>query len=300
MNKLLNQEKDCPVQQSLFGEEPSKKEKLVNVASVRQLSLFRYPGGKTWLVPKARKWLKAKKDKPSEFIEPFAGGGIIGLTVAYEFLADHVTMVELDPDIASVWHTILSKDAEWLAKRILEFDLTSQKVMNILESIPRSTRERAFQTILKNRVHHGGILAPGSGLLKFGENGKGISSRWYPATLAKRIKNIMAFRSRITFIEDDGVQLIKKMARRKNVAYFIDPPYTAPGKRAGRRLYRFSEIDHENLFDITSKVVGDFMMTYDDAESVIEMAKRRGLYIRKVPMKGTHHTEKFELLITPS
>ena len=70
MNKLLNQEKDCPVQQSLFGEEPSKKEKLVNVASVRQLSLFRYPGGKTWLVPEARKWLKAKKDKPSEFIEP--------------------------------------------------------------------------------------------------------------------------------------------------------------------------------------------------------------------------------------
>lgn len=300
MNKPLNLEKDCSVQQSLFEGEPLKKQKVVNVASVKQLSLFRYPGGKTWLVPEVRKWLTTKKEKPSEFVEPFAGGGIIGLTVANEFLADRVTMVELDPDVASVWHTILSKDAEWLAKQILEFDLTLQNAMKILESKPRDTRERAFQTIIKNRVYHGGILAPGSGLLKSGENGRGIASRWYPETLAKRIKKIMTFRDRISFIEGDGVQHIKKTAQGRNTVYFIDPPYTAPGKRAGTRLYKFSEIDHENLFNITSKVSGDFMMTYDNAGSVIEMAKRRSLHMRKVPMKGNHHTELYELLITPS
>lgn len=45
-----------------------------NVAQVRQLSPFRYPGGKTWLVPEVRKWLTASKAKPSVFVEPFAGG----------------------------------------------------------------------------------------------------------------------------------------------------------------------------------------------------------------------------------
>ena len=30
---------------------------IVNVASVKHLSPFRYPGGKTWLVPRVREWL---------------------------------------------------------------------------------------------------------------------------------------------------------------------------------------------------------------------------------------------------
>jgi hypothetical protein len=47
----------------------------VNVASVPQRSPFRYPGGKTWLVPYIRDWLGAKKKTPSRLVEPFAGGG---------------------------------------------------------------------------------------------------------------------------------------------------------------------------------------------------------------------------------
>src|ERR1700677_2717012 len=49
--------------------------KPVNVASVPQRSPFRYPGGKTWLVPYIRDWLRSKKTRPARLIEPFAGGG---------------------------------------------------------------------------------------------------------------------------------------------------------------------------------------------------------------------------------
>src|ERR1700674_1531455 len=37
----------------------------VNVASVPQRSPFRYPGGKTWLIPYIRSWLVAKTCRPS-------------------------------------------------------------------------------------------------------------------------------------------------------------------------------------------------------------------------------------------
>jgi hypothetical protein len=37
-------------------------------------------------------------------------------------------MIELDPDVASVWHTIFSDEAEWLARQILSFDLTCEHV----------------------------------------------------------------------------------------------------------------------------------------------------------------------------
>jgi len=63
---------------------------IVNVASVPQLSPFRYPGGKTWLVPELRKWLEGLGPRPSLFVEPFAGGAIASLTVAAEHRAEQV------------------------------------------------------------------------------------------------------------------------------------------------------------------------------------------------------------------
>jgi len=45
--------------------------------------------------------------------------GICSLTVAFEGLADHVLMMELDEHVAAVWKTILMGQAEWLAQEIL-------------------------------------------------------------------------------------------------------------------------------------------------------------------------------------
>jgi DNA adenine methylase len=251
-----------PVQESLFKEQASPEpRRVVNVASVKHRSPFRYPGGKTWLVPDVTLWLSRKTRKAGHFVELFAGGGIVGLTVAAEGLADHVTMIELDPDVASVWHTIFSDDAEWLARRILDFDLTSEHLQETLSRPTATTRERAFQTILKNRTYHGGILAPGSAPLKSGENGKGITSRWYPTTLARRIRNLIPLRNRITFIEGNALAYLEDHLDDKTMTFFIDPPYTALGKSAGKRLYRFFDIDHDRLFDLCKMADGDFMMT---------------------------------------
>lgn len=282
-------------QQVLF--ESDDLNRVVNVSAVPQRSPFRYPGGKTWLVPQARKWLRSKNRRPAELIEPFAGGGIIGLTAAAEGLAGHVTLVELDSEVAAVWHTVLGGGASWLAEAIRNFRLSKERLYEELGKEPKSTRQKAFQTILKNRTFHGGILAPGSGTLKYGENGKGISSRWYPETLAKRILAIEAIRERISFVEADGVEVIRTAARRSDVAFFVDPPYTAAGKRAGRRLYKHFSLDHDKLFEIVGDVKGDFLMTYDDALGIREMARKREFDVETVNMMNTHHSEMRELLI---
>lgn len=269
----------------------------VNVASVPQRSPFRYPGGKTWLVPQIRKWLLSQMKRPAELIEPFAGGGIISLTAAFESLADKVTMVELDEQVAAVWHTILSEDWEWLVRRISGFVLTYDTVRQELAANRTETRDIAFQTLLRNRVCHGGILAPGSGLIKHGENGKGINSRWYVGTLCRRIRDIAMVRHRICFLESDGMDVIQDKACRSDIVFFVDPPYTAAGKKAGRRLYKYNELNHQMLFDLVASVAGDFLMTYDNAEEVVSWAVERNMDVRLVPMKSTHHTQMLELLI---
>jgi DNA adenine methylase len=270
---------------------------VVNVSKIPQRSPFRYPGGKTWLVPHIRRWLSSLTHKPSNFIEPFAGGGIIGLTVAFENYADHVTLVEIDPQIAAVWKTMLNRNASWLANRIANFDLNYENAKNIISDDQKSTRALAFQTILKNRIYHGGILAEGSGMLKNGENGKGINSRWYPETLKKRILDIANITNRLTFIEADGFSIMKNNASRNDVVFFIDPPYTAGGKKAGKRLYTHFHIDHEELFQIASSLSGDYLMTYDNAPEVRALAAKYGLDTRLVAMQNTHHSTMKELLI---
>ena len=93
-----------------------ERDRPVNVSSVPQRSPFRYPGGKTWLVPLFRRWMFSLPNQPKVLVEPFAGGGIISLTAVFEHLADSVIMVELDDQIAAVWQTILAGDAQWLTK----------------------------------------------------------------------------------------------------------------------------------------------------------------------------------------
>lgn len=266
---------------------------IVNVASVPQRSPFRYPGGKTWLIPKVREWLK-QENGVEELIEPFAGGGIVSLTAAFENLANHITMVELDEEIAAVWNTILNGKNEWLANKILSFELSHENVNNELTNPNKETKDLAFCTILKNRVFHGGIIAKGSGMLKNGENGKGIASRWYAKTLADRIKAINYIKHKIEFLQTDAFKIIEKNINNKNAYFFIDPPYTI----AGKRLYTHFDIDHEKLFYLTSRILGKYMLTYDDTEEIRSLANKYSLNFRTIPMKTTHHLEKNEIIIS--
>ena len=221
------------------------------------------------------------------------------MTVVSEELAESAVMVELDDEVAAVWSVALGNETKWLSERIGEFTVTEESVKEVLDSDPNSLREKAFRTILKNRVTRGGILAPGAGLLKYGENGKGLKSRWYPVTLQKRIEGIRQVRSKITFIEGDGFQILNSYASQAETVFFIDPPYTVAGKRAGSRLYKHSNIDHNRLFQLVSRLHGDFLMTYDNCLEVQRLADRHQFDTLPIAMKNTHNAELTELIIGP-
>jgi DNA adenine methylase len=271
--------------------------KPVNVSSVPQRSPFRYPGGKTWFIPTFRKWIRSKTRRINLLVEPFAGGGIVSLTSLFENHVENAVMVEIDNDVAAVWQTVVDGNSKWLADRIIQFDMTRESVIRELSRQPDTTRERAFQTIIKNRTFHGGILANGAGFMKKGDNGKGIGSRWYPQTLAKRFKDLEFIANRIIFYQKDGIEIIKKYIDNPNAVFFIDPPYTAGGKNAGKRLYKHSCIEHEYLFELCRNIRGDFIMTYDNADEVREMAKKENFEVRLIPMKNTHNSTMKELVI---
>ena len=284
------------LQPSLFPEFDivNKKKSIVNVASVPQRSPFRYPGGKTWLIPIARKWFSSASDN-AELIEPFAGGGIISLTAAAENYFNHIIMTELDEDVAAVWETIFSeKDYDWLSNKILNFIVTPENINEVELHANEGTKERAFSTIVRNRTNHGGILAKGSGKIKTGEGGKGLSSRWYPETLVRRITEANKLRDKIQFINEDAFNIMRQQQNNSNAYFFIDPPYTI----AGRRLYNLFDVDHRQVFEIISKLQGHFLLTYDDTTEIRNFAEEFSLSYKTIPMQTTHLIKKEELLIS--
>jgi DNA adenine methylase len=226
-------------------------------------------------------------------VEPFAGGGIVGLTSGFEGLAEHVVLVERDPNVAAVWHTILGGQAKWLADQILNFDLSRESVKAVLHKEPVTQRERAFAVILRNRVQRGGIMADGAGLVKTGENGRGLNSRWYPETLARRIQEIAGVRERFSFVEGDAFEVVRRYADDETAAFFADPPYTG----ASKRLYAHWQVDHRSLFGLLASVKGDVLMTYDNTREIAALAAEFDFETQAIAMKNTHHAKMTELVI---
>jgi DNA adenine methylase len=82
------------------------------------------------------------------------------------------------------------------------------------------------------------------------------------------------------------------------VAFFIDPPYTAAGKRAGKRLYTHHALDHERLFATAARLTGPFLMTYDNDPALVALAAAHGFHTRTIPMQNTHLARMDELIIS--
>lgn len=276
---------------------PTSRIAAVNVASVPQRSPLRYPGGKTWLIPHLRVWLAGISPRPELLVEPFCGGAIMSLTSVMEGLVGRALMAELDRDVAAFWHTALLHGPE-LCVKVADFEPGREAVNALAREHPEGVIERGFRTLVLNRTRRGGILAPGASLSRVGENGKGVASRWYPETIVARIHAISAFADRIAFRETDGMELVETLGGASNAVWFVDPPYTAGGKSAGKRLYRHHAIDHRRLFALLADCGANFLMTYDRAPEIVELVGRHGFSAVEVTMKNTHHARLPELVIT--
>ena len=282
-----------------------------NVAQVPQRSPLRYPGGKTWLIPHIRAWLKETGAPHRRFVEPFAGGATASLTAVMEGLAERAILVERDPDVAAFWRAALEEPCA-LIQHVRDFTPSREAVERLAARPPRDVVEHGFRTLVLNRTRRGGVLAPGAALIKRGENGNGTASRWYPDTLVERLRAIQQHADRLSFHEGDGARLLDTVVGgqspvagdrqlttgNRQPAVFVDPPYTAGGKRAGARLYAHHTIDHAALFAAVADSGANFLMTYDCSDEIVALVHRHGLHAETVTMKNGHHAHLRELVIT--
>jgi DNA adenine methylase len=265
-----------------------------NIARIRARGLFRYPGGKTWFAPSLLHFLRVHP--ASLFVEVFAGGAALTASVL-EGTRANVWLNELDPAVSAVHDVVFSDRAPCLAQRVLDFNLTHDAVQEVLHAAPRTELDRAFHPLVRNRVNRGGILAPGAGLVKRGENGKGLAQRWYPQTLADRIMVLHASRHRVRVTRGDALDILERTPFHPGTVIFADPPYTAGTKSAGNRLYAHHQLDHARLFAACAGLDVSWLMTHEHDEAVMALAWEHGLPWRSVKMVNGHGVTAKEVVI---
>ena len=229
------------------------------------------------------------------------------MTAVMEGYVQHCIMSELDSEVAAFWNTALYSGPE-LCDKILNFRPTRKAIERIAKTRPLNEIDRGFRTLVLNRTRRGGILAPGASLSRSGEDGKGVASRWYPETIVDRLREISTYSDKICFRETDGIELLERELNKSTITddlnaiqvVFVDPPYNAGGKRAGKRLYTHNEIDHQRLFKILSDSGSNFLMTYDKAPEIVSLSQKYKFHMVQVMMKNTHHAKVPELIITPN
>lgn len=200
---------------------------------------------------------------------------------------------------AAFWQAVL-QHGEALAQRIEAFEPTRSQVERLAQTVPHSLLDHGFRTLVLNRTRRAGILAPGAALIRNGENGQGLRSRWYPETLARRIRAIQPYVDRIEFRGEDALQLLPSLLqdRERPTALFVDPPYTASGAGAGQRLYTYHDLDHAQLFRLLAWCRIPFLMTYDATPEIADLVVQHEFHSVPVAMKNAHHDPQTELVIT--
>jgi DNA adenine methylase len=261
------------------------------------LSPFRYPGGKSRLRATIIDWISQLGFRPTHFVEPFAGGASVGLAVAELDLADHVTLAEIDPDVSAVWDVVLNGQATAFANRITTFKLSRSTAAEVIARAPTDQLSRAFRCLLLNRISRAGIMAPGAGWLNRGEDDRGIASRWYPQTLSERVTSTHALREKVTFVQCDGLQVLRQFAKDPRAVAFVDPPYVANGRGAGRRLYAHHDVNCDELFKILKNFRGPMVITYHRSVIVDRLAKAAGIRRHTITVQTGHTRSKREFIM---
>jgi DNA adenine methylase len=245
----------------------------VSNGSQRYSSPLRYPGGKAQVANFVKVLLLENDLVGSEYVEPYAGGASVALSLLFEDYVSTIHINDLNPGIHDFWKSVLDHTDD-LCQLVTETPLTItewRRQRDTAASDDASTLARGFATFFLNRTNRSGIISGGviGGLDQMGL--WKIDARFPREELVRRIKKIARFRSRITLTRRDTLDLLLSstpLPERRRF-YFLDPPYYAKGERLYDNFYNHD--DHQKIRDAVTDLTDPWIVSYDAAPGIIDM-----------------------------
>lgn len=234
-------------------------------------SPLRYPGGKSRLAGFIRLVIQNLNIDDCTYVEPFAGGAGVALSLLLDGTVDRVVINDYDKAVYSFWRAVKNEPAK-LIERIKTTPITIEewhKQKEIYNAARSYSVDYAFATLFLNRTNRSGILNAGpiGGYSQAGEWKMDV--RFDKEALISKIEAIAEDKDSITVYNKDIISLLRNYTYRLegNLFFYFDPPYY----NKGQKLYKnfFEPMDHERIRDvIIEEVTAPWIITYDDVAQI--------------------------------
>lgn len=227
--------------------------------------------------------LRLNRVERGHYVEPYAGGCGLALSLLYGGHASDIHVNDLDKSIWSFWYCVLNKTEdliklvehtpvtikEWHRQRKIQLNSSSADVLQL-----------GFSTFFLNRTNHSGVIK-GAGVIG-GLSQQGnykIDCRFNRDELARRIRRVAKYKSRIHLTNLDEIQFLRESEKKLpvNTFYCIDPPYFMKGSSLYTNFYGPNE--HQTVAKAILKLKHRWIVTYDYAEEIKTLYSQQRQYI---------------------
>ena len=239
------------------------------------VSPLRYPGGKLKVVDYIKKLFEVNDLMDGTYIEPYAGGASVALTLLFSEYASKIKINDIDRSIYAFWHSLLEETDE-LCRLITDtpvnMDVWAEQRGVQARKADAELLELGFSTFFLNRTNRSGIL---SGGVIGGKEQTGkwkIDARYNKKDLIERIESIAEYKDRIELTSMDAVELIKHIRRPSGKTFcYLDPPYYVKGRDLYLNYY--NDEDHKAIAEAIKKYKGKWIISYDAVPFISELYK---------------------------
>nr|WP_319387020.1 DNA adenine methylase [uncultured Roseibium sp.] len=234
------------------------------------------------------------------YAEPFAGGAGLALALLFNGVVSEIHLNDIDRGISSLWNCILDHTDE-LLELLRETPVTIEEWHRQRDKNARadaSEIEAAFSTLFLNRTNRSGIIKGAGVIGGLHQNGNYLlDCRFNKEELARRIRRIKRYRSRIHFSSRDALEFLdiidQELPERALVC--ADPPYFVKGSNLYTSFYR-SE-DHSKLAEQILGLTSPWVTTYDNCEEISCLYRSHRQYEFSVQYSVQTKRKAAELLI---
>jgi DNA adenine methylase len=238
----------------------------------RYTSPLRYPGGKGKLAGFIKLVMLENDLVGREYVEPYAGGAAVALSLLYEEYASHIHINDLNRSVSAFWNAVLAHTDE-LCGRISDAAVTVQewhRQREVQTQENPSVLDLAFSTLFLNRTSRSGIIGGGiiGGLEQTGP--WKIDARFTRDDLIRRIQKVARHRTRITVTCQDAARYITtRLPELPGAFVYLDPPYYVKGKGLYQSYY--TPADHAHIASLVAHIRAPWIVSYDAAAGIREL-----------------------------
>lgn len=207
------------------------------------------------------------------YVEPYAGGAGVALSLLYEEYASHIFINDLNRSVFAFWYAVLNYTEE-LCQRIAETPVTMdewERQKEAQKTLDLGPLDLAFSTFFLNRTNRSGIIDGGViGGRKQDGNWR-LDARYNTDELIRRIKKVARYRSRITLTQLDAADYIQNVIAGLPTETFVyfDPPYYAKGGHLYEHSYQ--DEDHAEIASLVHKLEKPWIVSYDTVPQILQL-----------------------------